>query len=249
MSPSPLSGEPRPTPLTNLWLPAVLAPLAVVLGAGVGNRFLLPILATVAVYPTLVSLVLRGRAGAAALATILWSVSLSISLIMLTTHDPVAAGHLVINGPEYRDEMFEFVRNGIGTEGDPSRFIPQHLIHLAAFIALSVLSAGLLGILLGAILLGYMSFYVGALAAAGEPLLAFSMGWPPWAIMRVVAYILIGVALSRPLLSLLVRRPIPLLRRRRWYLSAGVLLAGDIVLKAALAPLWGQLLRPCLNAP
>ncbi len=231
-------------------LPAFLAPVAVLIAFVAGSRLLLPVLATLAVYPLMVLLVARGRQGTAAVAVLLWAASLSAAVVALSARDPVRAGDLVIHGPAYRDEMFAFIRSGQGREGDPARFLPQHALHLGVFAALTALSGGLLGIALGALLVGYMSYYVGALAAAGgAPWIAFLLGWPPYAMFRVAAYVLLGVALSRPVVSRLGRRWVPFERRRTFYLLAGALLLADVVLKAALAPAWASLLRPCLGAP
>lgn len=249
-----------------VFLPALLAPVAVLLGRAAGGPILLPILATLAVYPVLALHLLQQRPRAAAAATLLWAASLSASVTAATALDPDAMQAVVLNGPVYRDEMFAFIRSGQGREGDPARFLPQHLLHLGAFCLLAWASAGLLGIALGALLVGYMSFYVGSLAAAGgEPLAALAFGWPPWAVLRVVAFVLIGVALSEPLLLAIRRRlpgaagPGPGRRqdgessraappgRRAWYLTAAGLLAADAFLKTLLAPAWAALLRPCLD--
>ena len=228
-------------------LPAVLAPFAVAAATLLGGRAALPILATVAVYPVMASLVVRGREGAAAAAVLLWAAALSASVIVVSARAPERAGALIIHGPAYRDEMFAFIRTGRGREGDPARYLPQHAAHLAAFTALTALSGGLLGITLGAILVAFMSYYVGALAAAGgAPWLAFALGWPPYALMRVVAYVLLGVALSRPILSRVTGRSIPFERRRAFYLAAVALLLADVAFKGLLAPIWAGLLRPCL---
>ena len=250
----------------GVFLPALLAPVAVLLGRAAGGPILLPILATLAVYPVLALLLLQQRRRAAAVATLLWAASLSVSVIASTARDPDAMEAVVLNGPIYRDEMFSFIRSGEGRESDPALFLPQHLLHLGAFCLLAWASAVLLGIALGALLVGYMSFYVGSLAAAGgEPLAAFAFGWPPWAVLRVVAFVLIGVALSEPLL-LAIRRRLPGAAGpgpggqpggassraarpgwRAWYLTAAGLLAADALLKMLLAPAWAALLRPCLD--
>lgn len=229
-------------------IPALLAPVAVLIGFWTGGRFLLPILATLAVYPILAILVLRGRFSLALIASVLWAISLSTTIIAVTAHDPAGAAEVVLNGPTYRDEMFDYIRTGHGRETEPGLYLPQHLVHLGAFIVLTVLSGGFLGIALGAVLVGYMSYYVGALAAAGsEPWLAFAIGWPPWAILRVVAYIMLGVVLARPLLSAVGRRAILPPPAGPWYITCAALLLLDVVLKGLLAPLWAVLLRPCLG--
>ncbi len=233
-----------------LVLPALLAPLAV-LGASLSEGpALLPVLASAAVYPIMVRLILKGRPIAASAAVLLWAASLSGSIIGLTSHDPLRAGALIIHGPAYRDEMFEFVRTGAGREGEPARFLPQHALHLAAFAALAALSGGLLAIVAGSVMVGYMSYYVGALVAAGgAPGRALFLGWPPYALLRVAGFVVLGVALSRPGLALAARRPIAFEARRRFYATALVLLVADALLKALVAPVWAALLRPCLLRP
>jgi hypothetical protein len=229
-------------------LPACLAPLAVVAAAIGGGRLLLPILATLALYPVLARLLLEGRPKTAVVAALLWAAVFSASIIVFASRAPDRAGELVIRGPAYREEMFAFLRTGVGREGDPARYLPQHAAHLAAFVALCVASGGVLGILLGAIMVGYMSYYVGALAAAGgSPWTAYLLGWPPYAVLRVVAFIILGVLLSRPLLARVAGRPIPFPRARLWYAAAAFLLLADVALKALVAPAWAALLRPCLG--
>ena len=233
-------------------LPALLAPGAVILARTGQERLLLPILATVAVYPVMAALLLRGRRPAAVAATLLWAASLSVSIIAATRRDPASMARVVLNGPAYRDEMFAFIQSGAGRESDPSRFLPQHLLHVTAFTFLAAGSGGLLGIVLGAVLVGYMSYYVGALAAAGgAPGFALLCGWAPWAILRVVGFVIAGVGLAEPMLFTVHRRlaggaAISRPSYRSWYVAAGVLLVGDAVLKLFLAPAWAALLRPCL---
>jgi len=243
---------PPPRVLKVVVLPTLLAPAAVWLARAGSGPILLPLLATLAIYPVLALLIARRRRMAAVVATLLWAASLSASVIALTARRPDAMQPVVLGGAAYRDEMFEFIRTGQGRESDPIRFLPQHALHLGAFCVLALVSAGLLGIALGAVLVGYMSFYVGSLAAAGgSPALAFALGWPPWAVLRVVAFVVLGVVLAEPLLGAALRRVRPAPEtsspRRPWYLTAAALLVADAVLKLTLAPGWATLLRRCLN--
>jgi hypothetical protein len=245
---------------TALVLPAVLAPAAVALAVAARSRYLLPALATAAIYPFMARLLLRGRRGAAVGATLLWAASLSVSVIALAARDPAGAEDLVIHGAAYRDEMFAFIRNEAGRESDPALFLPQHLVHLGAFALLAAGSGGVLGLGMGAVMVAYMSYYVGSLAAApgGAPGIALALGWPPWAILRVVGFVLLGIALARPGIEAAARlrarrsgAPPPRLRPagRAWYLAALGLMVLDGTLKALLAPAWAALLRPCLGGP
>lgn len=228
-------------------LPALLAPIALLIAIASGRNFVLPWLATAVIYPVFASLILRGRTLCATVAALLWAASLSASIIAATAHDPERLAPIVLNGPAYRDEMLPWVETGVGRESEPARFIPQHLLHLAAFVGLAVASAGLLGLLLGAVLVGYMSFYVGVLASGPEPLLASLCGWPPYAVIRVAAYVVLGTVLARPLLGRLSGRTLPPLATGRWVLVAATLLLADLALKALVAARWAALLRPCLG--
>ncbi|PYS96788.1 MAG: hypothetical protein DMF50_03330 [Acidobacteria bacterium] len=237
-------------PRLALVLPALLAPCAALVAARAGGRLLLPSLATLAVYPCMALLLTAGRPRRAVLATLLWAASLSASIIALAARDPDAVGRIVLHGPAYREEMFAFIRQGTGPEGDPARFLPQHFVHLAAFAAFAAASGGLLGLASGSVLIGYMSYYVGCLVAAGgAPWRAFLLGWPPYAVIRVIGYVLLGIALSRPILGRIARRPLAWTPGRSWYAAAATLLLVDALLKWALAPAWAALLRPCLGVP
>jgi len=245
---------PRPR-LLLLALPALLAPVAVFaafvlvsLSPAIG-RAALPGLATLAIFPVFARLVAAGRRGAAVTAALLWAASLSVSLITHTMRDPAAAGPGVLMGPPYRDEMFDFIAQGEGRESDPRQFVPQHLLHAGLFAVVTLATGGLLGLAMGAVLVDYMSYYVGALASGPHPLEAALLGWPPWAIVRVVAFVLLGAVLSRPLLLRLAGRRTGLMPGpgdRRTIGVATALLLLDIALKATLAPAWSTLLRPCL---
>jgi hypothetical protein len=160
---------------------------------------------------------------------------------------PQPPGPLIVHGPEYRDEMFAWIRTGAGTEGSPRLFIPQHALHLAAFVVLSLVTASALSITMGAVLMNYMDFYVASLARAGAPLWAVVLlGWQPWAMARVAAFSMLGVVLAPPLLRRLgwigpsapASRPI--------VIAAVSLLLADVALKAVLAPTWGLWLRSVL---
>lgn len=229
-------------------LPALLAPAALLIATASGRSFVLPLLATAAIYPVFAALLLKGRSCAATVAALLWAASLSASIIAATAHDPVAMERIVLNGPAYRDEMLAWLATGVGREGDPARFVPQHLLHLGGFVVLAAASAGLLGLALGAVLVGYMSFYVGVLASGPEPALGALCGWPPYAVLRVAAYVLLGVVLARPLLARLARRALPPMATHRYLVTAAALLAADLLLKTLIAARWAALLRPCLGA-
>jgi hypothetical protein len=217
-------------------------------GLLVGVPWLLPILNTAWAYALMLRLLRAGRLGEALRAMLAWAATLAVCgtlVFALWPRDPAA---LVLNGPAYRDEMFGWIRTGEGAEGSLRLFLPQHVGHLAAFVVLSLASASAVSMLLGAILMNYMSYYVASLVRAGVPAgVTLLLGWQPWAICRVAAFVALGVVLAEPLLARL--RPYPYAglasaRRVLQWAAAGVL--ADWVLKALLAPAWGQWLRAWL---
>ena len=220
------------------------------LGLWLGQRWLLPLLNTAPAYVTLVRLARRGQRAEAVRAMLLWAVVLALAGTFAFATWPTDPGPQVLHGPEYRAEMFRWIRTGEGSEGSPRLFLPQHLLHLVAFVALCLVTASAAGITLGAVLMNYMAFYVASLHRAGAPLGAVVLlGWQPWAICRVAAFCVLGVVLAEPLLARLEGFPAGGARAARPYLlaaAAGIL--ADWALKAFLAPTWGLWLRALLPA-
>jgi hypothetical protein len=143
----------------------------------------------------------------------------------------------------YRAEMFTWVLTGRGAESTPSVFIPQHLGHAALFSTLTLATGGLLGMPMGAVLMNYMGHYVGTLSeTSAHPARTVLLAWHPWAVIRIVSFVVIGVVLSAPLLSRIAQFRVEWARARQLLLWAGAGLFLDVVLKALLAPAWQRLL-------
>jgi hypothetical protein len=144
----------------------------------------------------------------------------------------------------YRDQMIEWVRTGVGPESQPSVFIPRHLAYAGVFSAAAIVTGGALAMPMGAVLMNQMGEYVGAMARqSAHPATSVILGWHPWAVVRVIGFVIIGVVLSGVMLSRVMGFPYSLAMHRRWvYIGAG-LLALDIALKWVLAPAWATLLK------
>lgn len=145
---------------------------------------------------------------------------------------------------EYRDQMIEWVRAGVGPESQPGVFIPRHLAYAGVFTATALATGGALAMPMGAVLMNQMGEYVGSMARqSAHPVTSVILGWHPWAVIRVIGFVMIGVVLSGVLLSRVLKFPYSLTRHRR-YLFVGVGLLGlDIALKWILAPAWGPILK------
>jgi hypothetical protein len=232
----------------RLGLSVVLAAaLSYPVGLALGVPWLLPVLNAAPAYAAMVVLLRRGELRRAVLVMLVWAAALALAGTSTFALWPRPPGPLIMHGLEYRDEMFAWIRTGAGSEGSPRLFIPQHAVHLAAFVLLSLVTASALSITMGAVLMNYMDFYVASLARAGAPPWAVVLlGWPPWAMARVAAFSMLGVVLAGPLLGRLAKGMPPMRASRPFLIAAAVLLLADVVLKALLAPTWGLWLRSVL---
>lgn len=225
-------------------MPIAIATLfSYALGWAIGVPILIPILNTLASYPFMVQALKRGDLRLAVARMLIWALTMGVAATGLSYARPAETGRLFIRAQAYRAEMFEWVLTGRGAESTPSAFIPQHAGHAALFSALTLASGGALGMPMGAVLMNYMGHYVGTLAeTSARPAQTILLGWHPWAVIRIVSFVVIGVVLSAPLLSRIAKFRVDWAAGRRLLALAGGGLVLDVVLKALLAPTWQRLL-------
>ena len=217
--------------------------LSYALGWAIGVPALLPVLNTAASFPFMVLALRRGDLRLAVARMLLWALTMGVAATLLSYARPAETGLLFLRAPAYRTEMFTWVASGIGPESAPSQFIPQQAGHAVLFSGLALASGGVVAMPMGAVLMNYMGHYVGTLAeSSARPLLTLALAWHPWAVIRVVSFVVIGVVLSAPLLSRLFRFRVDWAQGRPLLIAAAVGLVADIVLKAVLAPAWQRLL-------
>ena len=98
--------------------------------------------------------------------------------------------------------MFAWIRTGVGSEGSPRAFIPQHALHLAAFVVLSLADRerALDHDGSGADELHGFLRRIARARGASAAWAVVLLGWQPWAIARVAAFSVLGVVLAQPLL-------------------------------------------------
>lgn len=230
----------------------VLIPAAIVGGtavsyvvaAVVGVPALVPVFNVIPAFPFMVASLRRGSVGDAIWRMLIWAAALAVCATVFAYVDTAEAGRLFLRGETYRREMFEYLTTGSGREGDPRAFIPQHLGHAAVFCVLALVTGAALAMALGALLMNYMAYYVGALgAASAQPWQAMLLAWVPWALIRVASFVTLGVVLGGPLLARLLGFRFRLVEQRRWLTFAAAGLALDILLKWLLAPVWREMIR------
>lgn len=227
---------------TRVYALLALTPLVPWLGAMPYGAWIWPWLVPLTLFGAFTARVrLKDYLGAWRLGLV-WAALLSVGVITLVLLAPEVAREGILNGESYRQEMFHWIATGEGREASPARFLPQHALHLGVFVVLAWISAGYLGLVLGAVLVGYMSYFVGSYAvAAGSPVLGPVVAWVPWSVLRVLAFVLLGTLFARPLL---VRRPWPFGRREYLLLAmAATGILGDVLIKTFLAEGYGQALR------
>lgn len=217
------------------------------LGLAIGVPWLLPIINALPAYILLVHRLRKGERGGAVRTAIWWAATLAIAGTTFLAVWPTPTDTLVLNGPEYQKQMLEWIETGKGAEGSLTLSLPRQLLQIGLFAALSLATAGSLSVVMGAVLLNGVSFYVAGLATGGTPAWAVVLlGWPPWTISHMTALCVLGVVLAEPLVFRLfptARRRLKVIGRMPYYMAglSGIVMAW--ILQAALGPLWSAWLR------
>jgi hypothetical protein len=231
-----------------LWAPVLMMALtagATVLGLWLKWSWSLPILQAAVAWPFFAASCSRGGVlRAAARILVFAAVAGSVVTAAVAAAEPDHYNSAVPRGAAYRDEMFSFIRSGglSGEEATPSQFLPMHALHCGVFALLCAATAGFGGLVLGAFLLDYMSYYVGALlyeaSQHGEFWKTALCSWAPYAVIRVIAYAVLGAGIV-----VILYGPTTSRRTARNAILVGIALAVvDVVLKAFAAHLYGQTL-------
>jgi hypothetical protein len=222
----------------------ILTTAAVFLSRWIGSRAALPLLTAIAGY---FPLVMEAQVSLARgfLILVFWTMLLSILILWLSYGEPEKMERLIWRSREYSDSMMHWIETGELPEGSPRRVVVFHLKQTVLYCALALLSLNFLALVLGSALLNYMNFYVAQLARrSARPGLALWMGWNPWSVIRVLAFLYLGIAVSTPTLWLLFSIP--------WRPSLLLFLPGvmgvlmDVVLKLTLSRQWSRVLRAFL---
>jgi len=242
--------EPRDPLRAPVLVPGLAAMAAVTAAAGlrIGHPWILPVLEAAPAWLVMIRLVAAGRRAAAVLSMLWWAFCLGVSMTILCAVDPwgTATG-AVVHGSAYFQEMRAWAETGIGCESSPACFIPVHATHAGAFVLLALATASAGALLLGAVLMNYMAYFVGSLASgAVDPIGVALVSWFPWSLARIASFVTLGAVLSEPLLFRLTGRAAPP-RRRVWIAAAAAGLILDVALKTWLAPKWPPILRLLLH--
>jgi hypothetical protein len=181
-----------------------------------------------------------------------WAVAWSAATIAAVAYHPAGAARGIWHAGAFREEMVRWIVTGAGPEGNIRLFLPRVLLEFALVLALSAVTAGTAGLVLGAVLLAFMNGYVGWVAANADPhvspVAAALIAWPPWSAARVVSFVCAGTAAALWGTPRWIARGAPRARVTPLLIWAAGLLLVDILLKWWLAPIWREWLRAILGA-
>jgi hypothetical protein len=220
--------------------------LSYVVGWVVGVPLVVPILNAAVPWWMMARRLQRGAVSSAIAVMLVWAMTMAVTATTMTACGWTTRpdGSSLFLRSFYRDQMLHWVRTGVGPESTPAEFVPAHLAHAAIFGLAAGATGGVAAMPLGAALVNQMSEYAGAIAAAGpHPIATAVLAWHPWAVVRVIGFVIIGVLLSGVVLSRILRFPYALSSHRGWLAAAAALFVLDLLLKWLLAPTWALLLR------
>lgn len=204
-----------------------------------------PLLLALPAWLVLVVMLRHGRRDLAAVGVAVWAILMMGGLPIAEKLSPGFCSRIAPGTGSYASSMLSWAETGDGCESTPSCFVPQHLRHAAVFAVAALITGGLGGLYFAGILFSWMGAYSAGLAAmSSSPATAVLLAWHPWAVVRVAAYIALGVVLAEPL----ARRGLPPLpNRRAWLIAGGLGLLLDVVLKLAFATTyWRLAIHPLL---
>lgn len=240
---------------------ALGALLTTALPVFLGQRFCLPLLNTLVIFPLFVWAVRVGRPRRAVTLAAFWAICQAGAMLVASLLLTQQAGTAVLNGLEMRSQAIAWT--AAQTVGGPAGFIAglpwspaKQLAQLAVVGVGSLLTAGFVGLLIAALTINATAYIVAsALREASAPLVALTAGWPLWTVARLAGYLLIGAVLAEPLaIGATTPRtedlPEPAWTWRAWWrsrrrwLGVGIALALlAVVLQILLGPPWASLMR------
>jgi hypothetical protein len=185
-------------------LTIVLTPLLFGLSVIFGNRILFLLLCSVPAYVAYLS-GLRNSTLSAFAALLIWTLIQSSLVVFSSNRSASKMAKLIFRSEIYAQSMFRWIETGVLPEGNSAQIIRTHIQQTLIYCALALITANLVSIIFGCMLLNYMNFYVSHLAARSLSWKAFIFGWNPWSVVRVIAFLWLGANLGIPLARYLLK--------------------------------------------
>jgi hypothetical protein len=211
------------------------------------QRFCLPVLNGLVIFPLFAWALRAGRPRRALGLGLFWALCQSLAIVAASLLMADRAGTAILGALEFRTQWLAWIASGSPVTSTPALSLPGQVRELAVFAAGSLLTGGLGGLILLAMALNAFNFTVASLLQqALRPVLLLLAAWPIWSVVRLIGYLTVGAVLAEPV-AVLDLRPqwwAAWWPRRRRLLATGLgLIVLGIVLQIVLSPLWPSLLR------
>ncbi len=211
------------------------------LGWRTRGRVLLPLVEGIVGWVGFLGAWRAGGPGFGAAAVAGWAAGTTLISIPILKRERDRVDDRVLRAASYRWASLRWFAAGDGPDAHPLATARAHATELLVYLAAALLTANLLALVLGAVLLGYMNAWVARLlAAATRPWTVRLLAWNVWSLARVAAYVLLGSVCAGPLLGW-VGYPPPPGSASPLLIAGAVGVVLDLALKLLLA-------RPCARA-
>lgn len=170
-----------------------------------GQRFCLPLLNVLVIFPLFVWAVRLGRQRRAVILALYWGVCVAVVMTVAGLLMPERAALAVLNSLETRTAVLAWIAQGRTTGGSawslPSGLGPL-LVQFIAVAGLSLLTAGFVGLLIVAVTIHLTTTVAVSLGPqAVNPLLLALTAWPVWTAVRILGYTVTAAVLAEPLIN------------------------------------------------
>jgi hypothetical protein len=213
-----------------------LTPVVFGLAVILGNRIFFVLLSTIPAYAGYLY-GLKNSVLSAFVAVLVWTFVQSALVIFSSFRSPNKMANLIFRSETYTESMFRWIETGILPEGNSSQVIRTHILQSLIYCALAFITGNLVSLIFGCILLNYMNFYVSQLASrSNQSWKAIIFGWNPWSVVRVIAFLWLGVSLGVPFVSYIVKIKVDF--QFIWLFPGIVGLIVDLILKLTISNYW-----------
>ena len=181
-----------------LVLGALAGALGTRIGWRLGHRLALPLVQTALGGFAFVFGWNQQGARGGALAVGAWAVGTSLAAIPAFRSSREQLEARILGFSSYAASMRGWLASGELLGGTPRAILRRHVRELALYLATALVSANLLAIGMGAVLLNRMNaWFVELLADARDRRTVLVLGWPCWSLARVMAYVALGAACAQ----------------------------------------------------
>jgi hypothetical protein len=220
--------------------------LTTVMPVLLGQRFCLPLLNGLVIFPFLAWALRVGRPRRAMVLVLYWIVVQSAAMLVVSLLLTEQASLAILGALEFRTQWLAWIDHGAPVELAPAMaWLPQ-LRELLIYALAAFVTGGLAALIFLAVALNTFNFTVATLIQqAASPVLLLLMAYPLWLVIRVLGYVVFAVFLAEPV-AVLDLRPAwwsawwP--KRRRLLGPAVGLIVAGFVLQVLLSPVWRHLL-------